>query len=180
MINRRSLLAALGIGSFTGTGWLRWTQAAAAAEGEIDALGRVLPTRAFGRADERVTLACFGGWHLSRFYDDAGAERIVRAAIDAGIRFFDTAESYGPHESERMYGRHLTPRFRDHVFLMSKTMARDAATARQHLDDSLARLRTDRLDLWQMHAIDTPGDVDARIDAGVLDVLLEAKAAGRV
>ncbi|MEO0587329.1 MAG: aldo/keto reductase, partial [Planctomycetota bacterium] len=60
-----------------------------------------------------------------------------------------------------------------------KTQARSAEKARTDLDESLQRLATDRLDLWQIHAIESPEDVDARIDAGVLDVLLEAKASGK-
>ncbi|MEM6333503.1 MAG: aldo/keto reductase [Planctomycetota bacterium] len=178
MLHRRDFLAALGVGiTGLGTGvWPAWAEPAVA--GEDDA-GRVLPTRPFGRAGEPVTAACLGGWHVSRWFDDAGAARIIEASIEQGVRFFDTAEQYGQGESELRYGRHLVPRHRDRVFLMTKTQARSAEQARVHLDESLQRLATDRVDLWQVHAIESPQDVDARVDAGVVDVLLEAKAAGK-
>jgi len=177
MLNRREFLTALGISSLAAAGWPAWAQPAS--DGGVDRRGPVLPTRPFGRSGEAVTIACLGGWHVGRWYDDAGAGRIVEAAIEQGVRFFDTAESYAGGQSEQRYGRHLVSRYRDDVFLMSKTMARDAATAREHLDGTLRRLNTDRVDLWQIHSLTSPDDVDNRLDSGVLDVVLEAKADGK-
>lgn len=63
---------------------------------------------------------------------------------------------------------------------MTKTTAHDAETARQHLEGSLRRLNTDYLDLWQMHTVQSPHDVDRRIQYGVVDVIKEAKESGKV
>ena len=93
---------------------------------------------------------------------------------------FDTAESYADGESESRYGRFLTPKYRDQVFLMTKTTGKDSKTVERHLDESLKRLNTDYLDLWQIHSIGSPEDVDARIENGVLDVFERAKASGKV
>ena len=76
-------------------------------------------------------------------------------------------------------GKLLVPKYRDDVFLMTKTTARNANEAWTHLEASLARLNTDRLDLWQVHAVRNPADVDERIENGVFDVMLEAKESGK-
>lgn len=120
-----------------------------------------------------------GGWHIGRM-SERDAQEAIELALEGGIRFFDSAESYQGGGSERYLGAFLTPSYRDVAFLMTKTTARDAATARRHLEDSLRRLNTDYLDLWQVHAIDSPQDVDRRIERGVLDVVQEAKASGKV
>jgi aryl-alcohol dehydrogenase-like predicted oxidoreductase len=153
---------------------------AAVQEGELrDRLGDVLPARQLGRTGRRVTMLGLGGWHIGRM-SERDAQATIEAALEGGVRFFDTAESYQDGRSESRLGQYLTPRYRDLVFLMTKTTAPDAATAERHLRESLARLKTDRLDLWQVHAIEDPADVDARIDKGVLKVVERAKAAGQV
>ena len=94
--------------------------------------------------------------------------------------FFDTAESYDNGGSETRYGKYLVPKYRDEVFIMSKTTAPDGATAREHLEASLRRLNCDYMDLWQVHSLRTPEDVDGRIANEVLDVFEKAKAEGKV
>jgi len=74
------------------------------------------------------------------------ARYVIMMALRNGIRFFDTAESYGPQVSEIRYGKYLTPQFRDIVYLMTKSHSRDPETARQHLEGSLERMKTDYLD----------------------------------
>lgn len=145
----------------------------------IDRLGETLPTRILGRTSERVTMLATGGAHVGRTESEAEAEAIVEAAIEGGVRFFDTAHAYQGGRSEERYGRYLTPKYRDDVFLMTKSTAKDAKTAEEHLADSLRRMKTDRLDLWQVHSLQDPADVDARIDNGVLDVFEKAKAEGK-
>jgi len=76
-------------------------------------------------------------------------------------------------------GRILTPKYRDQIFLMTKTHARTGEQAREHLELSLKALNTEQLDLWQIHTFTTPEDVDQRIASGVLDVFLEAKEKGK-
>lgn len=144
-----------------------------------DRLGRTLPTRTLGRTGERVSMLGIGGYHVG-WTTEKDAEEVIEAAIAGGIRFFDTAESYQQGESERRYGRFLVPKYRDDIFLMTKSTAKDAKTAREHLEGSLSRLKTDVIDLWQIHSLGNPEDVDSRLDSGVLDVFLEAQAEGRV
>ena len=145
-----------------------------------DRLGSVLPKRTLGRSGEKVTCLGLGGYHVGWPEDEAVVQAVIETALEEGIRFFDTAESYGKGRSEERYGRYLTPKYRDAIFLMSKTQARDAATAQQHLEGSLSRLKTDVIDLWQIHALKDPADADGRIAAGILEVAIKAKAEGKI
>ncbi len=144
-----------------------------------DTLGGVLPQRILGRTGESVTALGLGGYHIGWTTEEL-AQATIEKALEEGVRFFDTAESYGPGTSEERYGRYLTPKYRDLIFLMTKTTAKDAKTAREHLEGSLRRLKTDRLDLWQFHSLMSPSDVDTRISEGVLDVVSQAKLEGKV
>jgi aryl-alcohol dehydrogenase-like predicted oxidoreductase len=144
-----------------------------------DAHGDLLPMRRLTRNGEKVTAYAMGGWHLGNEQDPAVAERMVEMAMDMGVRFYDTARGYQDGGSEERMGRLLIPRYRDQIFLMTKTHARTGKEAREHLDLSLRALKTDRLDLWQIHTFTTPEDVDQRIEQGVLDVFLEAKEQGK-
>jgi aryl-alcohol dehydrogenase-like predicted oxidoreductase len=143
-----------------------------------DRLGKLLPTRVLGRTGESVTMLGVGGWHIGRM-SEREAQETIDAALAGGVRFFDSAEGYQAGGSESRLGKLLTPKYRDAVFLMTKTTATDAAGAKRHLEESLRRLRTDYLDLWQVHAVLSPGDVDERIQAGVFEVMVEAKASGK-
>ncbi|MYC76222.1 aldo/keto reductase [Candidatus Poribacteria bacterium] len=143
-----------------------------------DRLGTLLPTRRFGRTGEAVTMLGVGGWHIGEM-SEVEAQKTIEIALEGGVRFFDSAESYQAGGSERRLGKLLVPKYRDDVFLMTKTTARNATKAWEHLEGSLTRLNTDQLDLWQMHSVQNPADVDDRIDNGILDVMLEAKATGK-
>lgn len=144
-----------------------------------DRWGELLPMRKLGKTGENVTMLGLGGYHIG-WTTEKDAMETIEAAMEGGIRFFDTAEAYGPHISEERYGKFLTPKYRDEVFLMTKTLAKDAKTAREHLDASLKRMKTDRIDLWQAHAISSKEDAESRINNGVFKVMQEAKASGRV
>ncbi len=144
-----------------------------------DRFGELLPVRYLGKTGVPVTILGVGGFHIHWTTERDGQE-VIMTALENGVRFFDTAESYGPHVSEIKFGKFLTPNYRDIVFLMSKSTARDAKTAREHLEGSLKRMKTDYLDLWQIHSLSSPEDVDERISNGVLDVFLEAKSSGKV
>lgn len=144
-----------------------------------DRFGELLPQRLLGKTGEAVTMLGLGGAHISRM-SESEAEKTIETAIAGGVRFFDNAEQYGNGLGEERYGQFLCPKYRDVAFLMTKTRATDAKTARQHLEDSLRRLKTDYLDLYQIHAISSPGDVDDRLQNGVLEYLQEAKAAGKI
>jgi aryl-alcohol dehydrogenase-like predicted oxidoreductase len=131
-----------------------------------------------------VPQLALGGYHLGMHTQEAPARALVEAALEEGVRFFDSAEQYQRNDdsrSERWLGAALAD-VRDEVFLMTKTWdpdERSGATAREHLARSLERLRTDRLDLWQLHAIKSPEDVDrAFAPGGAMEAILEAQAQG--
>jgi len=145
---------------------------------EADALGVLLPRRVLGRTGMNVSMLTIGGSHIGR-PSEAEAQAIIEGAIELGIRTFETAQLYQGGRSEERMGKFLTSRFREHVQVFTKTMAEDAATARRHLDDSRRRLRTDVIDLWQLHDVRSIEQADRRVGA-VLDVMLEAKARGAV
>ncbi len=144
-----------------------------------DRLGEVLPKRKLGRTNQYVTMLGTGGYHVG-WTTERDAQEVIEAALEGGVRFFDTAESYADGTSETRYGKYLTPKYRDLIFLMSKSTGKDAKTVKEHLEGTLRRLKTDQLDLYQVHAISTPDDVDSRIQLGVLDVLLKAKEEGKI
>lgn len=144
-----------------------------------DRLGQLLPTRPLGSTGEMVTIFGVGGSHIGRVSEKEGQE-MIEASLEGGCRFFDTAEMYQKGGSERYFGKFLAPKYREDVYIMTKTHAKDAKTAREHLEGSLQRMNTDYIDLWQIHAIGSEKDVDERIDNGVLDVVLEAQASGKV
>lgn len=146
---------------------------------ERDRLGEVLPKRKLGRTNQYVTMLGTGGYHVG-WTTERDAQEVIEAALEGGVRFFDTAESYADGTSETRYGKYLTPKYRDLIFLMSKSTGKDAKTVKAHLEGTLRRLKTDHLDLYQVHAISTPEDVDNRIKLGVLDVLLKAKEEGKI
>lgn len=177
MIDRRGFLKSMA--SLT-TGILLSSACAEGGEEEStsDRLGTLLPTRKFGRTGEAVTMLGVGGWHIGEM-SEAEAQKTIETALEGGVRFFDSAESYQSGGSESRLGKLLVPKYRDDVFLMTKTTARNATDAWEHLEGSLTRLNTDQLDLWQMHSVRNPGDVDERINNGILDVMLEAKATGK-
>ena len=177
MIDRRAFLKSLA-GLTTGI-----LLSSASAEGQetkplSDRLGTLLPLRKLGRTGESVTMLGLGGWHIGEM-DEKEAQKTLDIALEGGVRFFDSAESYQKGGSETRLGKLLIPKYRDDIFLMTKTTARDAATARKHLEASLKRLKTDQVDLWQVHAVRNPDDVDERVDQGVFDVMNEAKESGK-
>ena len=144
-----------------------------------DRMGELLPLRKLGKSGASVTMLGVGGFHI-HWTTEMDARRVITTAINNGVRFFDTAESYGPEVSEIRFGRFLTPNYRDIIFLMTKSGATEAKLAREHLEGSLRRMKTDYLDLWQIHSLRTPEDVDNRVRNGVLDVFIEAKKSGKV
>ncbi|HVE17185.1 MAG TPA: aldo/keto reductase [Chthoniobacterales bacterium] len=152
-----------------------WSLSAA----ESDKLGPVLPQRTLLRNGTKTTAFGLGGFHVGKTDDPAVAQALVDRAIEHGVRFFDNARTYQGGRAEEYYGQFLTPKYRDHIFLMTKSDAKDAAGARSALEASLAAMKTDHLDLWQMHALNTPGDVDSRIANGVLDEFIKAKEQGK-
>ncbi|QEL14891.1 aldo/keto reductase [Limnoglobus roseus] len=141
-----------------------------------------LPTRPLGKTGVDVSLICLGGWHIGQpAIGDAEAIRIMHAAIDEGVTFFDNAWDYHEGHSEDLMGRALADgNRRQKVFLMTKNCGRDAATSRQHLEDSLRRLRTDVIDLWQFHEINYDNDPEWIVERGALADAIKAQKEGKV
>ena len=142
-----------------------------------------IPLRPLGTTGVSVSMLCLGGFHLSVPPEDE-ATRIIHTAIDSGITFMDNAWEYADNESERRMGNALAQDgYRDKVFLMTKNCAHDrtAANSMVKLEESLRRLRTDHLDLWQIHEVTFPDDPD-RIFApgGAAEAMLRAKEEGKV
>lgn len=157
-----------------------WSKVALADEAQTqrDRLGEWMPARVLGRTGEPVTMLGLGGYHFGKV-EETEAQAMLEAALEGGLRFIDSAVQYQNGGSEERMGRLITPKYREEVFLMTKSQAKDAKGVRQELEDSLRRLKTDYLDLWQIHAIDSPEDVDERLDNGVLDAFLQAKEEGK-
>jgi predicted aldo/keto reductase-like oxidoreductase len=182
MINRREFIRAISsatAGVMVGGSALGEEVKPGAAASGSDRLGKLLPLRKLGSTGRNVTMLGVGGHHVGT-QKEAGAQQAIEAALEGGVRFFDTAESYQKGVSEEYYGKFLTPKYRDVIYLMTKTMAKDARTASEHLDGSLKRLNTDYIDLWQIHDVRSADDVDNRLRNGVLDVMKEAQAKGKV
>jgi aryl-alcohol dehydrogenase-like predicted oxidoreductase len=139
-----------------------------------------LPTRVLGRTGQRVSVLCLGGWHIGSIKDQAEAIRIMHTAIDQGLTFFDNCWDYHDGGSEEVMGRALAGGRREKVFLMTKNCERDYAGSLKCLDDSLRRLETDRIDLWQFHEIIYDNDPDWVFEKGGLKAALEARKAGKV
>jgi uncharacterized protein len=125
-----------------------------------------------------------GGYHLGTMKSRREAVRIVQAAVDGGITFMDNAWEYHDGESEKIMGEALAAGGRrDQVFLMTKvcTHGRDKRVALRQLGESLRRLRTDHLDLWQVHEVVYENDPDLHFaKGGVVEALDEAKRQGKV
>ena len=142
----------------------------------------MIPTRPFGRTGERVSVLGLGGWHVGLPKSDRAAVRLIHAAIDGGITFLDNAWDYNDGLSETRMGQAIADR-RDLVFLMTKvcTHGRDGKVAMRQLEDSLRRLRTDHLDLWQIHEVVFDDEPDRHFaSGGVVEALERARKQGKV
>jgi uncharacterized protein len=141
-----------------------------------------IPRRPLGKTNAQVSIIGLGGYHLGAVESRDLAVRLVQEAVDAGINFFDNAWEYNDHRSEEWMGVGLQGR-RDKVFLMTKvcTHGRDKQVAMQQLEESLKRLGTDHLDLWQIHEVIYENDPDLHFaKGGAVEALDEAKKQGKV
>lgn len=133
--------------------------------------------RPFGRTGHASSAVIFGAAAL-KDCDQATADRTLELLLAYGVNHIDTAPRYG--DSELRIGPWME-RHRDRFFLASKTDRRDRDGALEQLHRSLERLRTDRLDLWQLHALTHPDEWErALAPGGAIDAMLEARAAGLV
>ncbi len=133
--------------------------------------------RALGKTGEKLSIIGFGGIVVRDATTQEAATR-VREAIDRGINYFDVAPSYG--NAEVMLGPALEP-YRKGVFLACKTTERTADGAAKELEKSLSNLRTDHFDLYQLHAVEKPEDVETILGPkGALETFVSARKAGKV
>lgn len=139
-----------------------------------------IPTRRLGKTGAVVTIIGLPGWHIGRMRDESVAVRMIHHALDRGINFYDSAWAYEMGRSEERLGKALQGR-RAKIFLMTKTIARDRQGAQLQLEQSLRRLRTDYLDLWQFHSLSTPSDVETVWGPkGAMEAAVQAKKEGKV
>src|ERR1700730_9110486 len=141
-----------------------------------------IPRKPFGRTGEHVSVIGIGGYSLGDAPSLKEAIAIAHEAIDAGVNFCDNAWEYHDGKSEEWMGKALKGR-RDKVFLMTKvcTHGRDKKVGMRQLEESLKRLRTDHLDLWQVHECVYDNDPERHFAKdGVIEALDEAKKAGKV
>lgn len=140
-----------------------------------------MPLRQLGRTNVQLPILGLGGagrTPLSKPNQEQAALAQIQRAWELGIRYFDTAASYGPSET---YLGQVLPAYRDEVFLASKTAARDRDGAWRELERSLQRLNTDYLDLWQFHHVSFESELDTLFGAnGAAKAMEEAKAQGLV
>ena len=146
-----------------------------AAKGEV-------PRRKFGRTEVIVSAMGLGGATFANAKSKRESLRIVQEAVDSGITFMDNAWDYHDGRSEKLMGQALRGR-RDKVFLMTKLCShgRNKQVALKQLEDSLRRLKTDHLDLWQIHEVvyETDPELHFATD-GAVEALAEAKRQGKV
>jgi predicted aldo/keto reductase-like oxidoreductase len=140
-----------------------------------------IPYRAFGKTGLKVSILGIGGYHIGVPPSGEDATAIMRRAIDEGINFFDNAWEYHDGRSEVRMGNALQNGYREKVILMTKVCARDRDGAMKNLEDSLKRLRTDVIDLWQFHECNYDNDPDwiFRKD-GAIHAAVKAKEQGKI
>lgn len=137
-----------------------------------------VPQRVLGRTGQKVSIVGFPGLSLIHL-DQAGANKAVHRAFDRGVNYFDVAPAYG--DAEEKMGPALVGIPRDKIFLACKTKVRDKDGARKELERSLTRLKTDHFDLYQLHHIVRPEEVEkATGPSGVIETLLKAQQEGKI
>ncbi|MFC1580421.1 aldo/keto reductase [Thermodesulfobacteriota bacterium] len=123
---------------------------------------RPLPSRTFGRTGVAVPILGLGGsQNLS------SKQRLLRQAVKLGVTYWDTAETYSGGRSEEAMGRYLAkhPEDREKIFLVTKSHSTRPSALTESLANSLERLNTDYVDLYFIHGISEPGDMDSDIQA---------------
>ena len=136
-----------------------------------------MPERILGKTQISLPILGLGGagqTPISHEDQESEAIALIEKALELGIKYYDTAASYGP--SEERFGKVLPP-YRERIYLNSKTAARDYDGAWQELERSLKRLNTDYLDSWQLHHVSFMEELDEIFsDKGAIKAIEEAKA----
>ena len=149
--------------------------AAAVAAGGQTALGNgKLPSRPLGRTGARPSILAMGcGSRLAMYEEEDKAIEALNLALDLGVTYLDTAQSYGRGNSELWVGKVMAER-RNEVFLATKIAFRDYDQAMRRTEESLKRLQTDQIDLIHIHSLKGQEDL-AAIEAGSLRALKELR-----
>jgi len=141
-----------------------------------------IPYRELGKTGERVSCVGLGGSHIGKEekLSEEDAIRLIRNALDRGLNFLDNCWDYNDGQSELRMGKALQDGYRDKAFLMTKFDGRDKKEAAKQIDESLRRLKSDRVDLLQFHEVIRFDDVDRFFaEGGAVEALREAQRAGK-
>jgi uncharacterized protein len=142
-----------------------------------------IPLRALGATGEMVSMLGLGGHAIGKMPNANDAIRVVQTAVDAGVTFMDNAWEYHDGRSEELMGKALEGGRRQRAFLMTKlcTHGRGRTEAMRQLEQSLRRLKTDYLDLWQIHECVYENDPERHFArGGAVEALADAKRSGKV
>ena len=142
-----------------------------------------LPKRRLGRTNKMISCIGFGAGsrYCNWVADEVTLQKHIDYAIKLGITYFDSARSYGNGLAEKRYGKYLTPKYREQIFLNSKSQERTYDGVMREIEISLKTLNTDYLDLYCMHGIDLLKDVDALLSpSGGYKAFLKLKNEGVV
>jgi predicted aldo/keto reductase-like oxidoreductase len=141
---------------------------------------RPVPRRKLGRTGEQVSCIGVGGFHIGTQKTEAESIRIIRRALDNGINFLDNCWDYNGGQSELRMGKALQDGYRSKAFVMTKIDGRDKKTAAAQINESLSRLKTDRLDLLQLHEVIHENDPERTFtEGGAIEAMVEAQKAGK-
>lgn len=131
--------------------------------------------RRFGRTGHMSTVIIFGAFAVG-LVSQREADEVIELLLERGVNHIDVAPSY--HDAEVRLGPWLE-KYRDRFFLGCKTQLRNKADAREELHRSLERLRVDRFDLYQLHAVTTMDELDECFaPGGSLEAIVEAREQG--
>lgn len=139
-----------------------------------------IPMRTLGRTGLKVTMMGLGGYHAGYPDKEEDSIAVIHRALDLGVNFFDNADCYQTGRAEERMGKALEGRRKD-IYLMTKVDQRDAQGSRLTLEQSLRRLRTDYLDLWQFHGVMKKEDLDQIFGpGGAMETAQKAKQEGKI
>lgn len=139
-----------------------------------------MPMRTLGKSGLEVSHFCLGGFHMAK-KGPANATEVIHRAIDLGVNFFDSAHKYHSGLSDEFLGHALQGGKREKVLLMSKAELRTRDGAMAQLEDTLRRMKTDHLDLWQCHEVARMDEVEKIFGPnGSLEAFVKAKKEGKV
>jgi aryl-alcohol dehydrogenase-like predicted oxidoreductase len=140
-----------------------------------------VPQRLLGKTGVKVSALGLGGFHIGQGLTEMEAVALIRRALDNGITFLDNCWDYNNGDSELRVGKALANGYRQRAFVMTKLDGRTREAATAQLDQSLARLNTDVIDLVQIHEVIRVEDPERCFaEGGAIHALVEAKKAGKL